>query len=81
MTCHLGYSQASYLPLENTEGCVHCSLVMGKSRVAPAKLVTVPRLELTATSLSVKVGYMLQSELRFEELKFTGQIHKWFWAT
>ena len=45
-----------------------CSLVMGKSRVAPAKLVTVPRLELTATCLTVNVGYMLQSELRFEEL-------------
>ena len=64
----VGYGQASYLCLENTEGRVHCSLVMGKSSVAPAKLVTVPRLELTATSLSVKVGYMLQSELSFKEL-------------
>ena len=43
-------------------------MVTGKSRVAPAKLVTVPRLELTAPSLSVKVGYMLQNELSFEEL-------------
>ena len=56
----VGYGQASYLRLESTEGRVHCSLVMGKSRVAPAKLVTVPRLELTAASLSVKVGYMLK---------------------
>ena len=64
----VGYGQASYLRLENTEGHVHCSLVMGKSRVAPAKLVTVPHLELTAASLSVKVGYMLRSELSFEEL-------------
>ena len=55
----VGYGQASYLHLDNTEGHVHCPLVMGKSRVAPAKLVTVPRLELTAASLSVKVGYML----------------------
>ena len=62
------YDQASYLCMENTEGSVHCSLVLGKSRVAPAKLFTVPRLELTAASLSVKVGYMLQSELSFEEL-------------
>ena len=41
---------------------------MGKSRVAPAKLVTVPCLELMAASLSLKVGYMLQRELSFEEL-------------
>ena len=67
-TSTVGYGQASYLCLENTEGHVHCSLVMGKSRVAPGKLVTVPHLELTATSLSVKVEYMLQSKLSFEEL-------------
>ena len=41
---------------------------MGKSRVATAKLVTVPHLELTTASLSVKVGYILQSELSFKEL-------------
>ena len=41
---------------------------MGKSRVAPAKLVTVRHMKVTAASLSVKVGYMLQSELSFEEL-------------
>ena len=40
---------------------------MGKSRVAPAKLVTVLHLELTAASLSVRVGYMLQNELSFEK--------------
>ena len=53
----VGYGQASYLRLENTEGRVHCSLVMGKSRVVPAKLVIVPCLELTATSMSVKTEY------------------------
>ena len=67
-TSTVGYGQASYLCLENTEGHAHCSLVMGKSRVAPAKLVIVPHLELTAASLSVKVGYMLESKLSFEEL-------------
>ena len=62
------FGQTSYLRLENTEGCIHCSLVIGESRVAPAKLVTVPRLEVTTASLSMNVGCMLQSELSFEEL-------------
>ena len=56
----VGYSQASFLHMENTEGYVHFSLVMGMSRVAPTKLVTVPHLELTAATLSVKVGYILK---------------------
>ena len=50
-----GYGTASYLRLEDSDEKVHCSLVMGKSRVAPLKTVTVPRLELTAATLAVKV--------------------------
>ena len=64
----VGYGQASYLCLENTEGRIHCVLVIRKSKVAPAKLVTVPDLEHMAASLSVKVGYMLQNEPSFEKL-------------
>ena len=41
---------------------------MGKSRFAPEKPVTVPHLMLKSASLSVKVGYILQNELSFEEL-------------
>ena len=33
---------------------MRCSLVIGKSRVAPLKPVTVPRLELTAAVLAAK---------------------------
>ena len=46
-----GYGQCSFLRMVNTEGKVHCSFVMGISRVAPIKSTTVPRLELTAGSL------------------------------
>ena len=58
-----GYGTASYLSLENSDGKVHCSLVMGKSRVAPLKTVTVPRLELTAATLAVKVDKQIREEL------------------
>lgn len=39
-----GYGECTYLRSVNTNGNVHCSLVMGKARVAPTKFTTVPRL-------------------------------------
>lgn len=50
-----GYGTASYLRLTGSNDNVHCTLIMGKSRVAPLKTVRVPRLELTAAVLAVKV--------------------------
>ena len=47
----------------NAQGRVHCSFVIGKSRVTPLKAVTVPRLELTAAVVSVKVSEQLCREL------------------
>ncbi len=58
-----GYGTASYLRLEDVEGKVHCGLIMGKSRVAPLKTMTVPRLELTAATLAVKVDKQIRQEL------------------
>ena len=67
--CQIGYGQCSYLRLVNTDNEVHSSLVMGKSRVVPAKPVTVPRLELTAATVSVKVGRMIEREVQYESIK------------
>ncbi|XP_049336713.1 uncharacterized protein LOC125802504 [Astyanax mexicanus] len=58
-----GYGQCSYLRFYNAKGDVHCALVIGKSRVAPTKVTTVPRLELTAAVVSVKMSSMLKEEL------------------
>ena len=44
---------------------IHCTLVMGKSRVAPLKPVTVPRLELTAAVCSVRISQQLRRELSY----------------
>ena len=59
-----GYGHCSYLRLVNAKGDVHCSLIMGKSRVAPKKTMTIPRMELCAAVLSVKVARFLRSELK-----------------
>nr|XP_021336928.1 uncharacterized protein LOC103910029 [Danio rerio]XP_021336929.1 uncharacterized protein LOC103910029 [Danio rerio] len=60
-----GYGQCSYVRVKNEEGNVHCALVMAKSRVAPLKVVTVPRLELAAAVVSVEVSNVLKRELDY----------------
>ncbi|XP_057294388.1 uncharacterized protein LOC130622946 [Hydractinia symbiolongicarpus] len=58
-----GYGTATYLRIRDVEGNVNCCLLLGKSRVAPIKMVSIPRLELTAATVAVKVGVMLKQEM------------------
>ena len=58
-----GYGVASYLRLTNHDQEVVCNLVMSKARVAPIKQISIPRMELTAASVAVKVDNMLKREL------------------
>ncbi|XP_078347357.1 uncharacterized protein LOC144632559 [Oculina patagonica] len=60
-----GYGQCSYLRLTDEHQRIHCSFVMGKSRVAPLKPVTIPRLELTAAVCSVRISQQLRQELEY----------------
>ena len=66
-----GYGRCSYLRLIDSNDRIHCSLVMGKSRVAPLKPVTIPRLELTAAVVASKIGCVLRKELECKEVKET----------
>jgi len=67
--CQNGYGQCSYIRLVDDKNRVHCSLVMGKSRVMPLKPVTIPRLELTAAVVSSKISCVLRKELEYAEMK------------
>ncbi len=43
-----GYGVCTYLRAISKSGQIHCSLVIAQSRVAPTKITTGPRLELSA---------------------------------
>ncbi|KAL7872267.1 hypothetical protein SRHO_G00072500 [Serrasalmus rhombeus] len=58
-----GYGACSYLRAINKTGQISCSLVMGKARVAPTKLMTIPRLELSSAVTSVRNGDVVKREL------------------
>ncbi|XP_014828361.1 PREDICTED: uncharacterized protein LOC106907277 isoform X2 [Poecilia mexicana] len=59
-----GYGTATYVRMQNSNKRVHVSFLFGKARVAPLKPVTIPRLELTAAVMAVRLNNMLQSELQ-----------------
>ena len=61
--CETSYGMSAYIRLVNVEGVVHCFLLLGKSRVAPLKFISIHRLELTATTLFVKVSEMIRVEI------------------
>lgn len=56
-----GYGTVIYLRMQNTKKMVHVAFWFGKARVAPLKPITIPRLELTAAVVAVRVDKMLQS--------------------
>ena len=62
--------------MENN-GHIHCTLLMGKSCVAPLKYVLTPRMELTAATLSVKVSKLLTKKLTDY---FQADVKETFWT-
>nr|XP_055065256.1 uncharacterized protein LOC129447515 [Misgurnus anguillicaudatus] len=61
-----GYGTVSYLRLEDEYKNVKLSFMLGKSRVAPLKQITIPIMELTAAVLAVRIDKMLKKELQLD---------------
>ena len=59
-----GYGQCSYIRLVNDEGKIHCSLLVGKSRVTPDNFLPIPKLELTTAVLSVKMTCLFTNMIK-----------------
>lgn len=57
--CETGYGTISHLKFTDSSNNAHVTFVLGKARVLPLKRMTVPRLELAAATLAVKVDRML----------------------
>ena len=59
-----GYGTVTYLRMQNNHNRIHVAFIQSKARVAPLKPVTIPRMELTAALLAVRVDTMLKVELQ-----------------
>ena len=67
----IGYGAVAYARYE-TENSIVCSLLYGKARVAPLKTVTIPRLELSAAVLGIRLLQTINNNLKdaFTEVYF-----------
>lgn len=84
------YSAVAYLEGETREGEVTISLVASKSRVAPLKRMTLPRLELMGAVIAARLGDTLMKALQLDKTQLRlwtdsmivlhwicGSAHKW----
>ncbi|KAK4468963.1 hypothetical protein MN116_000099 [Schistosoma mekongi] len=58
-----GYGTVAYARIVSQKRAPYCVLLFSKSRVAPIKHVTIPRLELAAALLSVRISELLKGSL------------------
>ena len=62
----VGYGVAIYVRSEYPDNSIHCSLLIGKSRVSPLKKITIPKLELTAATLAARMTHTVSKELDYQ---------------
>ncbi|XP_042887248.1 uncharacterized protein LOC122263026 [Penaeus japonicus] len=65
------YGTVSFLRLVDRNKNIHCAFLAAKSRLAPMKSTTTPRLELAAATTAVKIDEALHQELGLELIEST----------
>jgi len=68
------YGACSYIRCINKDGLIHTALLLSRCRVAPIKTCTIPRLELQAAVVAVKLDALLR-----KQLDFSGMV-SYFWV-
>ena len=63
------YCSVAYARWELEDGSVACRLIAGKTRVAPKKKISVPRLELMGAVLAVRLAKKIKDSLKIEFAK------------
>jgi hypothetical protein len=68
----VAYSASAYVRITDDQGGIHCSFVMGKCRNSPIKRPTIPRLELLASVMAVRLSNLIRSKFdwKFDNIIF-----------
>ena len=61
----------------DNNGRINRSLMRGKSRVLPLKVMTIPRMELVAATFSVNISILLKKDQSIK--KYSGLILRLYW--
>lgn len=67
----LAIGAVAYFRITNSSGETAISLITARSKVAPVKKLTIPRLELTAAVLGAQLSQFIRSTYRLESVEFT----------
>lgn len=66
----MAYGAVIYARTEYSDGSVICRLVTSKSRVAPLKPMTIPRLELAAAEILSRLVVEVRKSMEFDNMKY-----------